>query len=80
MSRTIKLYKLPDTPQAALRPMTVADVPGAFRLVAQYLTKYVSRALKHISMLVVLIGLAAVQVQAASHLFGGGIRTLAASS
>ena len=43
MSRTIKLYKLPDTPQSALRPMTVADVPGAFRLVAQYLTKYVSR-------------------------------------
>lgn len=41
LARTIKLYKLPDEPTAGFRPLTPADVPVAFRLVSEYLSKYV---------------------------------------
>ena len=41
MARTIKLYKLPDKPQAPrLRAMTPADVPKAHKLLADYLEKF----------------------------------------
>jgi|EP00505_MAST-04D_sp_SCG-Rhode-Island_P003098 glycylpeptide N-tetradecanoyltransferase len=38
MNRTIRLYKLPEEPKTAgLRPMTLADVPSARKLLATYL-------------------------------------------
>lgn len=39
LARTIKLYKLPDDPAPGFRSLTPADVPVAFRLVSEYLTK-----------------------------------------
>jgi hypothetical protein len=41
MARTIKLYKLPDTPATpGIRPMEPRDVPGVARLLAGYLERY----------------------------------------
>jgi len=40
MARTIKLYRLKDTPSLALRPMTLADVPSACKLLNTYLKKF----------------------------------------
>lgn len=40
LARTIKLYKLPDATSSGLRPMTMADVPSARRLLEEYLTRF----------------------------------------
>ena len=39
MARTIKLYKLPDTPQCHTQPLTPQDLPGAHKLLTEYLKK-----------------------------------------
>jgi len=41
MSMTIKLYKLPASPQTpGIRPMTAADIPAAYQLLKKYLEKF----------------------------------------
>merc|ERR1712232_1080911 len=41
MARTIKLYKVPETPQLpGMRPMVEADIPRVFELVSGYLKKF----------------------------------------
>jgi len=41
MARTIKLYKVPDSPQLpGMRPMTPKDMPRVFELVTNYLRKF----------------------------------------
>ncbi|CAI4229046.1 unnamed protein product [Auanema sp. JU1783] len=41
LARTIKLFKLPEEPTTqGLRPMTKKDVPSAFKLLSNYLTKF----------------------------------------